>query len=402
MDLCGLMRIESINEKKYILIIVDDYSRFTWVKFLRSKDETLEFVIKFLKMIQVRLNATVRNIRMDNGTKFVNQTLKTYYEDVGIAHQTSVAPTPQQNDIVERRNQTLVEATRATLIFSKAPLKPDLKYFHVFGALCYPTNDSEDLGKLKTKVDIGIFIGYSPVKKAYQIYNRRTRLIMETIHGDFDELTAMASKQFGSGPEHKLMTLGTISLRLEQTHSSPILYVPRSKKDWDILYRPMFDEYFQPSPKVVSQLLPVVAPIPDNTTGTPSSTFIDQNAPTASTSPTSTETLSPIISKGVEEYQPTHLLNQALEILKKYGMEFSDLVDTPMVKRTKLDEDLQGTPVHPTRYRGMIGSLMYLTSSILYLVFAVCMCARYQAKPTEKHLQAVKQIFRYLRGTLNT
>ncbi|GJV00166.1 retrovirus-related pol polyprotein from transposon TNT 1-94 [Tanacetum coccineum] len=80
MDLCGPMRVASVNGKKYILVIVDDYSRFTWVKFLASKDEDLDFIIKFLKMIQVRLNAVVRNIRTDNGTKFVNQTLRDYYE----------------------------------------------------------------------------------------------------------------------------------------------------------------------------------------------------------------------------------------------------------------------------------------------------------------------------------
>ncbi|GJY00506.1 retrovirus-related pol polyprotein from transposon TNT 1-94, partial [Tanacetum coccineum] len=91
----------------------------------------------------------------------------------------------------------------------------------------------------------------------------------------------------------------------------------------------------------------------------------------------------------------------ALEILKKYGMESSDLVDTPLVERTKLDEDLQGIPVDPTRYRGMVGSLMYLISSRPNLVFAVCMCARYQAKPTEKHLYAIKRVFRYLKGTIN-
>ncbi|GJS59667.1 retrovirus-related pol polyprotein from transposon TNT 1-94 [Tanacetum coccineum] len=188
MDLCGPMRIESINGKKYILVIVDDYSR---------------------------------NIRTDNGTEFVNQTLKSYYKDVGISHQTSVTRTPQQNGVAERRNRALVKAARIMLIFSKAPLylwakvvatacytknrslirkphnktpyeilhdrKPDLKYLYVFGSLCYPTNDSEDLGKLKPKADIGIFIGYAPLKKSYRIYNRRTWQIMETIHVDFDD-----------------------------------------------------------------------------------------------------------------------------------------------------------------------------------------------------------------------
>ncbi|GKC22852.1 retrovirus-related pol polyprotein from transposon TNT 1-94 [Tanacetum coccineum] len=84
MDLCGPMRVQSIKGKKYILVIVDDYSRFTWVKFLRSKDETLEFVINFLKQIQVGLNKTVRFIRTDNGTEFVNQVMSEYYEGVGI------------------------------------------------------------------------------------------------------------------------------------------------------------------------------------------------------------------------------------------------------------------------------------------------------------------------------
>ncbi|GJZ58800.1 retrovirus-related pol polyprotein from transposon TNT 1-94 [Tanacetum coccineum] len=122
MDLCGPMRVQSIKGKKYILVIVDDYSRFTWVKFLRSKDETPEFVINFLKQMQVGLNKTVRFICTDNGTEFVNQRMSEYYEGVGIFHQKSVPRTPQQNGVVERRNRTLVEAARTMMIFSKAPM----------------------------------------------------------------------------------------------------------------------------------------------------------------------------------------------------------------------------------------------------------------------------------------
>ncbi|GJZ72776.1 retrovirus-related pol polyprotein from transposon TNT 1-94 [Tanacetum coccineum] len=95
MDLCGPMRVASVNGKKYILVIVDDYSRFTWVKCLRSKDEAPVFIINFLKMIQVRLRETVCRIRTDNGTEFVNQTLREYYEKVGISHETSIARSPQ-------------------------------------------------------------------------------------------------------------------------------------------------------------------------------------------------------------------------------------------------------------------------------------------------------------------
>ncbi|GKE50816.1 retrovirus-related pol polyprotein from transposon TNT 1-94 [Tanacetum coccineum] len=220
MDLYGPMCVASINGKKYILVIFDDYSWFTWVKCLRSKDEAPDIIIKFLKMIQVRLKAPVRRIRTDNGTEF-------------------------QNSVVERRNHTLIEAARTMLIYAKAPLflwgeavatacytqncsiirlrhgktpyellhdkLPDLSFLHVFGALCYPTNDSENLGKLQPKVDIGIFIGYAPTKKAFRIYNRRTRRIIKTIHVDFDELTAMASEHSSLEPALHEMTPVTIS-----------------------------------------------------------------------------------------------------------------------------------------------------------------------------------------------
>nr|GEZ39365.1 retrovirus-related Pol polyprotein from transposon TNT 1-94 [Tanacetum cinerariifolium] len=115
----GLVRA-SVNGKKYILIIVDDYSRFTWVKFLISNDEAPDFIIKFLKMIQVRLNVLVHHIQTDNGTEFVNQTLRKYYEEVGISHETSIARSPQQNGVVERHNRTLIKAAR-TIVDTQAP-----------------------------------------------------------------------------------------------------------------------------------------------------------------------------------------------------------------------------------------------------------------------------------------
>ncbi|GKA10848.1 retrovirus-related pol polyprotein from transposon TNT 1-94 [Tanacetum coccineum] len=122
MNLCGPMQVENINKKRYILIIVDDYSHFTWVTFLRTKDEAPKIIIKFWKQAQVSLNATVRYLRTKNGTGFINKTLRNYTKEVGITHHTSIARTPQQNGVVERRNRTLVEAARTMLIFSKSPL----------------------------------------------------------------------------------------------------------------------------------------------------------------------------------------------------------------------------------------------------------------------------------------
>ncbi|GJX31360.1 retrovirus-related pol polyprotein from transposon TNT 1-94 [Tanacetum coccineum] len=121
MDLCGPMRVASINGKRYISMIVDDYLRFTWVRFLRIKDEAHEAIIKCIKNIQVHLNAAVRNVRTDNGTEFVNQTLCEFYENIGISYQTSIARTPQQKGIVERQNRTLLLTTMASEQFSLGP-----------------------------------------------------------------------------------------------------------------------------------------------------------------------------------------------------------------------------------------------------------------------------------------
>nr|GFA28945.1 retrovirus-related Pol polyprotein from transposon TNT 1-94 [Tanacetum cinerariifolium] len=141
--------------------------------------------------------------------------------------------------------------------------QPDLSFFHVFGALCYPTNDSENVGKLQPKADIGIFIGYAPTKKAFRIYNRRTRRIMETIHVDFDKLTAMASEQSSSGPALQEMT--------------PMI---------DLLFQPMFNELLNPppsvdpqAPKVIALIVDVIPPVQADSTGLPSSTTVDQDAP---------------------------------------------------------------------------------------------------------------------------
>ncbi|GKE91660.1 retrovirus-related pol polyprotein from transposon TNT 1-94, partial [Tanacetum coccineum] len=115
MDLCGPMRIESINGKKYVLVIIDDYSIYTWTHFLRSKDETPTVLIDFLTLVQRGLHAQVRTVQTNKGTKFLNKTLHAYFEKEGIRHETSSARTPEQNGVVKRRNRTLVEAARTML-----------------------------------------------------------------------------------------------------------------------------------------------------------------------------------------------------------------------------------------------------------------------------------------------
>ncbi|GJY71984.1 integrase, catalytic region, zinc finger, CCHC-type containing protein [Tanacetum coccineum] len=288
--------------------------------------------------------------------------------------------------------------------------KPELKYLHVFDALCYPTNNFEDLGKLQPKADIGIFIGYLPSKKA-----------------------ASTSAK------------------------------PPTKNDWDVLFQPMFDEYFKPLSVVSTPIFAATLLPPDTARVSLSSTSIDKDAPSlikeelnnykeamieSSWIKAMQEEIhefkrlkARLVAKGYlkeegidleESFSPvvrievvrifiaydahmnmtvfqmdvkTAFLNDILKeevyMLKKYGLDQCDLVDIPMVERLKLDEDPNETLVDLTRYRGMVGSLMYLTTSHPDLVFDVCMCARYQAKPTKKHLTMVKRVFQYLKGTIN-
>ncbi|GKE41622.1 retrovirus-related pol polyprotein from transposon TNT 1-94, partial [Tanacetum coccineum] len=183
--------------------------------------------------------------------------------------------------------------------------KPNLSFLHVFGSLYYLTNDSEDLGKLNAKADIGIFVGYVPAKKAFRIYNRKTQKIMETIHVTFDELTTMASEQFSLGPGLQVMTHATSSLGLVP---NPIPRQPcnlPNRDDWDHFFQPMFNEYFNPTTIAISPVPVAAAPKAIDITNSLVSTLIDQDAPSTNIPSTQEQEHSLIISQGVEESPKT-------------------------------------------------------------------------------------------------
>nr|GFA06875.1 hypothetical protein [Tanacetum cinerariifolium] len=225
----------------------------------------------------------------------------------------------------------------------------DLSYLYVFGALCYPTNDSENLGKLQQKADIGIFIGYAPTNKAFRIYNRRTRRIVKTIHVDFDELTAMASEQSSSGPTLNEMTPAKINSGLVQKSSPSTSYVPPSRKDWDLLFQPIFDELLNPPPSVDHQATEVIAPIVDvippvqaDLTSSPFSTTVDQDAPSLSKSHTTTETQSAVIPQDVEED------NLDIEVAH---MRNDPLFGVPIPEVTSAQSSSTASPLEPKTYK---------------------------------------------------
>ncbi|GJW04892.1 retrovirus-related pol polyprotein from transposon TNT 1-94 [Tanacetum coccineum] len=445
--------------------------------------------------------------------------------------------TQNRSIIHTRHNKTPFELLRGR--------KPNVEYFHVFGSLCYPTNDRDDLGKKKPKADIGVFIGYSETSRGFRIYNQRTKKIMETIHVKFDQLTAMASEQDCLEP---------VLQRFNNNTSSADTMNTLSKEDLEILFGPMFEDYFekrsfdtpitsaaQPtqfhedlsstsSIIVEEHEAPPIETTSDEQTSPISLTNVDEvnqedsadfngnldfvlyNTSSHEEIESSTAALEPsnmqnfhqvqssthiwtkdhpldqvigkniialkwiwknkcdaenivvrnktrLVAKGYRQEEgidfeesfahvarletvqmfiayaahknitifqmdvkmaflngplkdevyvsqpegfidpelPDHIyrLEKAL-----YGVKQAPCACTPMATE-RLDADLQGTPTDQTTYRRMIGGLMYLTASRPDIAYATFVCARYQARPTVKHLKEVKRIFRYLRQSYN-
>ncbi|GJV84341.1 putative ribonuclease H-like domain-containing protein [Tanacetum coccineum] len=290
----------------------------------RSKDETPGVLIDFLTLVQRGLCAHVTTVRTDKGTEFLNKTLHAYFAKEGIRHETSIARTPEQNGVVERRNRTLVKAARTMLSAAKVPLffwakaiatacftqnrslviprhektpyhiinarKPSVKFFHIFGSLCYIVRDGENLDKMKEKGDACIFVGYSTQSKAYRVFNKRTRMIVETIHVNFDELPQMASDHVSSDPGPQCST--TV---LEQDSLSPgpqsqenvpqVAETVTTSNELELLYSPMFSELLNGTSHVVSKSSAVhAADNPDkrqqhNTTHTSTTTDVADPPP---------------------------------------------------------------------------------------------------------------------------
>ncbi|KAJ9548783.1 hypothetical protein OSB04_021326 [Centaurea solstitialis] len=214
MDLFGPTNVMSIGKKSYCLVIVDDYSRFTWVYFLRTKDETSGLIKPFVTRVENKTNLRVKVIRSDNGTEFKNADLNSFCEEKGIERQYSAPRTPQQNGVAERRNMTLIEAARTMLADSKLPItfwaeavntacyvqnrvlivkskgktpyelfekkKPYIGFLQPFGCPCTILDTKTHLGKFESKSDDGFFVGYSSQSKALRVFNSSTRIIEES------------------------------------------------------------------------------------------------------------------------------------------------------------------------------------------------------------------------------
>ncbi|GKF35168.1 retrovirus-related pol polyprotein from transposon TNT 1-94, partial [Tanacetum coccineum] len=208
---------------------------YTWTHFLRSKDETPEVLIYFLTLVQRGLHAQVRTVRNDKGMEFLNKTLHEYFAKEGIRHETSTAQTLEQNSVVERWNRTLVEATRTMLSAVKVPL---FFWAKAIKTTCFTQNRSLVIPRHeKTPYHIinawkssGILLSQEPTR----VYNKRTTVIVETIHVNFNELPQMVSDHVSSDPVPQFETV-TMSNEL------------------DLLFSPMFDELLNGTTQVISK-----------------------------------------------------------------------------------------------------------------------------------------------------
>nr|GEX24628.1 integrase, catalytic region, zinc finger, CCHC-type, peptidase aspartic, catalytic [Tanacetum cinerariifolium] len=336
---------------------------------------------KFLGTVKFK-NDHVAKIMGYGDYQIRNVTISRVYYVEGLGHNLF-----SQNGVAERRNCMLIEAARTILIYAKALLlweeavatscytqncsiirlrhektpyellhkkPPDLSFLHVFGALCYPTNDSQNLDKC-------------------------TRRIIKTIHVDLDELTTMASEHSSLEPAFYEMTPAIISSGLMRNPPSSKLFVPPSKTDWDLLFQPLFDELLTPlcsvdfpAPKVIAPNAEVVAPEPVASTGSPSSAIVDQDTPSPSNSQTTPETQTSIISN--DDKEDNHDLDVArMNNDTFFGDEESPKTltfhDDPLHESLQEDSTSQGSSLNIRQTVGL--NLLLILVIFLLLAFGV-------------------------------
>jgi hypothetical protein len=222
MELMRPMQVESLGGNRYVFVVVDDFSRFTWVNFIREKSDTFNVFKDLCIQLQRENDNVIVRIRNDHGREFENAKFTEFCSSEGIKHEFSSLITPQQNGVIERKNRTLQESTRVMLHAKHLPYhfwaeamnttcyihnrvtlrkgtsstlyelwkdrKPTVKHFHVFGNKCYILADREQRRKMDLKSDEGIFLGYSTNNRVYRVFNSRTKVVMESINVVIDDL----------------------------------------------------------------------------------------------------------------------------------------------------------------------------------------------------------------------
>ncbi|GJZ71536.1 retrovirus-related pol polyprotein from transposon TNT 1-94 [Tanacetum coccineum] len=403
MDLCGSMRVQAINVKKYILVIVDDYSRFTWVKFLRSKDETPKLTKQmapiqlstglaptFLTPRQISSGLVPNSVPVAPYVPPKNKELEILFQPIFDEY---LEPTrvdrPVSPALAVSVSLTLAGTPSSTTIGqdapspSHSPSSSALEYPSLHQGVAAESTLMEDNPFLPVGNDpfVNMFAPEpsSKASSSRDLSSAKSLCVTQILHHlekwskdhPLDNIIGNPSRLYGDVLKNKarLVAKGY-----------------RQKEGID------FEKSFAPTTFLNGELKEEVYVSQPNS-------FIDPDHPTHVYH----------LKKDLYDLKQAprawyDTLSRFLldnNFSKKFGMDSCNPVDTPMVDQLKLDEDPLGTLVDQTRFHSMVGSPMYLTTSRPDLVFVVCMCARYQASPTKKHLEALKRVFWYLRGTIN-
>nr|GEV83179.1 hypothetical protein [Tanacetum cinerariifolium] len=432
--------------------------------------------------------------------EFLNKTLQEYFASEGILHQTSVSRTHEQNGVVERRNRTLVEAARTMQSATKVPLffwaeaiattcftqnrslvfsrhektpyhiindrKPSVKFFNIFGSLCYIVRDGENLDKINEKGDACIFVGYSTQSRAYRVFNKRTRVIVETIHVNFDELPHMASNHVSSDPipqcfvskSFAVTTVDAPNQRQQQninplnnqTTHDPTCQVPthaptvasteninqaeiikenaqvKNDEFINIFCTPVQDRGETSSRHVDSSNMHTFYqhhpsehrwkkdhPL-EQVIGNPSQSVrtrrqLESDAKMCMFELTVSRTEPKNIKEAMGDSAWIESMQEELHQFDRLDMDVkTTFLYGPLKEEVYVNQpDGFVDPCHPDKVYRLKKALYGLKqsprawNSDSEIMHATCYCARYQAKPTEKHLTAVKRIFRYLKDTIH-
>ncbi|GJY14183.1 retrovirus-related pol polyprotein from transposon TNT 1-94 [Tanacetum coccineum] len=537
MDLCGPMRVESINEKKYVLVIIDDYSRYTWTHFLSSKDETPKVLIDFLRLVQRGLHAQNRTLVEAARTMLSATKVPMFFWAEAIA---TSCFTRNRSLVIPRHEKTPYHIINGW--------KPSVKFFYIFGSLCYIFRYGENLYKMKEKGDACIFVGFSSETQSQENVHQAAETVRTSNELDllfspmFDELlngtslvVSMSSAVNAADAPNKPPTqpptvTATENINQAETNKEnaqvkedkfinifSTLWLWKNKRDEEntiirnkarlvakgygqqevidfeesfvlvalleavrlfvpyaahrsfpvyqmdvkiaFLYGPLKEEVYVNKPEGFVDLYH-----PDQVYHLKKELYGLKQAPKAwydvlsnfliskgfskgsidpnlfiikhgkdillvqiyvddiifgSTNPKLSKKFEKLMHNkfemsmmgeikfflGIQIHQSLRgiFINQAKyaqEILKKHGLTLCDSIGTPIATK-HLDANLSGTPIDKIKYRNMVGALMYLTASRQDIVHATCYYARYQARPTEKHLTIVKRIFQYLNNTIN-
>ncbi|GJZ16460.1 retrovirus-related pol polyprotein from transposon TNT 1-94 [Tanacetum coccineum] len=414
-------------KKMYCLVVTDDFSRFSWGFFLAIKDETNEILKTFITGIENLIDLKVKVIRCDNGTEFKNRVMNQFCEMKGIKREFSVAKTPQQNGVAERKNRTLIDTARTMLADSKLPTtfwakavntacyvqnrvlvikphnktpyelflgrKPALSFMRPFGCPVTILNTIDHLGKFDGKADEGFFVGYSTNSKAFRVFNSRTRIVEENLHVQFRNQSngTVGTKACDDADKDRVKTVPGKDYILIPLWTQDLPFSSSPKDSPNAGFKPSREE----EKKDVED--------PGNEGGNPNEGGDIHSAP---------QTRS--MTKSVTEHAMFSSLQQRTNHKDFQNCLFACFLSQEEPKKNKKDE--RGIMIK--NKARLVGQGYAQEEGIDYdegfapvarieairpdIMFTVCACAIFQVNPKVSHLYAVKRIFRYLKDRKST